>query len=188
VNKTKAILDKAQQALALKAEIVLLEDYHTRYKHPDVFMESVKTFDDCRFWRDMGFDSMAAYGHARMPQTRRSEWKGWVTLAKINPPEDIVKLVRLRKLHLEVVAELEHTLTRYNYRTWLFLAMYLGVIDLRLAVREWRKMARTGYQGEAVFVPLWIPEPEYKEVFSGSDYKERPWDVIKRGLLAKRDQ
>jgi hypothetical protein len=184
----KGILDNAQRALASKSEAELLAAYETRYKDPARFFAAVKDFDDCRWWRDAVFLSLAHYGAQVVPNGSYSEWQGWVVLARIEPGKDIIGLVRQKRLRLEPVSHLKDILTRYNYRTWLFLCLHVGPTELRVAAKEWRKMARTGYRGDVVFIPLWVPEPEYREIFDGSNPAERPWDVIKRGLLAERDQ
>jgi len=179
------IIDKAQQALGAKSEARLMDAYETRFKDPLSFLRAVRDYDDCRFWKDAGFHSLGHWGHDRRPGSPRSEWTGWAALARNGlVGDDILKLLRTRKLKPEVVAEVHEVLSRVNYRTWIFLCLHFPRHELKATVREWRKLSRSGYRGEAVFIPLWIPEPEYKEIFDGSDPTERPWEVIKRGLLA----
>jgi hypothetical protein len=179
------VFDKAQQALAAAAEEELLAAFRERYKKPGRFLGAVREFNACRYWQDAGYRNIAEYASAVLPHARHDEWMGWVALAKIDPPAPIVEMVRTGRLRLERLAPLRQVMNAGNYRAWLFMALYMEGWHLRQAVIQYRKLARTGYLGEAIFVPVWMPIQEYEEVFHDDKGDSPALETLKQGLAGR---
>lgn len=162
----KGVYQEAYSALAVQAEKEMLEAFPDRYRYPDKFLTAVRTFVECQYHRDAGFKNLGEYATSLKSTLRADEWLGWETLSALPSLQaNIVRLIQRGVLRLEMLAPLHGVLSQQNYRNWLFLALYMTDHDLRMAVAAWRRMAKTGHNGAAVFVPLWIPTKEYKEIF-----------------------
>jgi hypothetical protein len=179
----KGIFQEAYSALAVKAEGDMLEAFPDRYRYPDKFLAAVRVFIECQYHKDAGFKSLDEYATSLKSTLRADEWLGWETLAALPYLEaNIVRLIQRGVLKLEMLAPLHGVLNEKNWRNWLFLALYLTDHDLRMAVASWRRMAKTGHNGPTVFVPLWIPVKDYKEIFDVPGSRDPYYTRLKHAL------
>jgi len=163
-RSVKAILDEAQNALAAAAEDELLAAYKTRYKNPGWFLKAIQDFDGAQFWREAGASSLEEYVSIALPLSDKDEWRGWAALSKIKYNPEILGLVKRGSLRPIKLAPARNVISQKNYKTWVFLALHLSRPQLARAAREWQRLAKSGYRGRAVFVPLWIPVKDYRKV------------------------
>jgi len=180
-NAATTLIRDAQIELFSELETECLCRYWDRFKNPIRFLRVLADFDRCQFWRDEGFLSVWEWGLKKTWRNSAEEWKGWGTLARI-PSEDLDTMVLIRDgtIKPEAVAPLVRTLNADNYRSWITLALYLNPEDLRKAVKSWHRLAHSGYEGDTIFVPVWMPKDEYRRIFSDrSSVTARPWDQIR---------
>lgn len=180
MSKTvKAVLDATQEGLLKRA----VEDLHakqlTRAKKPEPWLVSVRDFCRCRWYKDLGHDTWGDFAVTMWPHENKSHWLGWEALSELAHIIDLYPLIRARRLQVSRLAALRGVLNEDSYRTWITLALTLSYRQLEAAVLAFHDIQRSGTRGPLVFVPLWVPEREYKEHF---DEETPPWRTLKERL------
>ena len=178
-NRIKRVFDKAQQTLASKSEDELLKAYPLRTKDPGRFLRALEDFDGCEFWREAKHHSFLAYFRDSVPGANRLELLGWQTLSCCAHDTKVAELIKLRRVRVRKFCWIKSTVTKANYKMWVFLAMYLNDTELCLAAKGYRQLLRTGVCGEAVFMPMWIPVADYKKYFGDENVETPAWTQVK---------
>jgi hypothetical protein len=181
---TKNILNQAEKALAAESEQALLATVNRRFSNPKAFLLALHDFDGCQYWRDAGCNSMAEYGVKIDRTISFREWVGWRVLLRVPLEPEVMMLIKQRKIIPERMAALRGVLSRYTWRTWLYLSIHLSARELVEAAAEWGRMSKTGMRAGAIFVPLWVPEEKYHEIF-GLNRGTPAWLVLESYLQEK---
>ena len=175
-NAVSKTLQDAQEILGAELAERVLRFWKVRYRTPTEFLAVLTEFDRCQFWRDDGHRNVWEWGKAQEPKSTIEEWKGWAALEGV-PLDDIPDLIFQHQFRPEMVAAAVGYINEDNYRSWITLALNLNEKEFRKAVTAWRRLAYTGYEGQTIFVPLWMPIAEHAKVFGRHDTK-RPWEKL----------
>jgi len=172
----------AQNLLLTGAFQELCEAKQNRYREDRTqpWLNVLRSWCRCKWHKEMGYSSFRQLA-ASMWTGTEDYWAGWEVLALgIVPPNRwLFKLLWGNRLGLEKLGMLRTVLTQENWRGWVTLGIHLNRRELASTVISWRKASKTGYYKaqDLIFVPLWVPQGEYKEVLDGKDGP--PWEAIK---------
>lgn len=176
------VFNQAQQVLAAEAETKLLDAYPLRWQDPGSFLRALEDFNGCQFWREARFHSFAQYFKSVIPNANKMELFGWQALSCCAHDPHIPELIKSGKLKVRKLCWIKATISKDNYKMWVFLAMHLHDMELCEAAKGYRQLLRKGMSGDVVFMPMWVPVADYKKYFGKEDIDIPVWIQVKERI------
>lgn len=176
-GSVKEAISRAQRELAAESKERLVTAWRSRYKDKHGWLAALLEWSECQFWREEDYTGQMeaikdTFGkHAK-------EVVGWLTLLQV--PEKARDLVADR-CDIRKLGVLRGVLTRQCWKPWVTLAMFLNFNELVSVASEYRRQTKGVTHGAHVFVPMWVPMKDYKELFYGKE-GEPVWATVSERL------